>query len=342
MKDPESDDASNFMLTRAGSFDEDENGYLVNDAGYYLAGFVYDDEGSLGGVDRNSFTMMEAINTNGVTMTAQASSEASISGNLPSSMTATGTPQDPFISSMSYYTPLGEQQIMSFAWTPSDTVANQWSVEISDENGTTYGTVVVDFSDSGATAGSPLSYSGTPDAGLTAPAAFSVDANGNISLVIDNGATPQTLEIALGTPGSYDGITQFDGDYEPQTMIVDGSSTAALESTEVDENGNFVGVFANGERVSMYQIPVATVDNPEGMVAVSGNAWQLSLTSGSAVMNVSGGNAGTILTGVTEASNVELAEEMTSLIQVQRAYSSNTTIITTSDEMLQEVNNLKR
>lgn len=71
MKDPESDDASNFMLTRAGSFDEDENGYLVNDAGYYLAGFVYDDEGSLGGVDRNSFTMMEAINTNGVTMTAR-------------------------------------------------------------------------------------------------------------------------------------------------------------------------------------------------------------------------------------------------------------------------------
>lgn len=153
---------------------------------------------------------------------------------------------------------------------------------------------------------------------------------------------PQTLDIALGAPGTYEGITQFDGDYEPQTIDVDGTMTAALETTEVDDAGNLVGVYANGERVSLYQIPVAQVDSPENMDPANGNAYRLTRLSGDAVLNESGTGGGTVQSGVLESSNVEIAEEMTNLIQVQRAYSSNAKIITTADEMLQEANGLKR
>ena len=342
MIDPESTDASNFLLTRAGSFEEDADGYLVNAAGYYLAGYSYDDDGALTGIDRNSYNSLEAVNVSETSMLAEASSEASVQGNLPSSLTGTGSTISPFISSMSYYSPLGEMDSLSLSWTPSDTTDNLWTVEVADNDGVVYGTVDIEFNDSGALAGTPASYTGTVDPSLAAPAGFAVDADGNITLTIDNGATPQTLSLSLGGVGTYDGLTQFDGDYEPQTFSVDGTSTAALETTEIDDSGNVVGIYDNGNRVYLYQVPVATVDSANGLDAVTGNAYKLSLESGDAVMNVAGSGAGSILSYATESSNVDIAEEMTDLITVQRAYSSNASIITTADEMLQEVNNLKR
>lgn len=341
MKDPNNRDSSNFLLTRAGSFEVDDSGYMVNAAGYYLAGYSYED-GSLSGVGRNNFSDLEAVRSGTASMTAKISSMGSIQGNLPSSLTGTGIAQDPFISSMSYFTALGEQDGLKFSWTPSDTTENAWNIAVTGNDGTAYGTVDVTFADSGPTAGAPLSYAFTPDAGLVAPADFTVDADGNITLTIDNGTIPQTFEVALGAVGTFNGVTQFDGDYEPQQITVDGSSASALASTEIDNQGNLVGVFENGKRQSLYQITVATVTSAAAMEEKSGNAYALTLGSGDAVMNVAGSGAGTIETGATEASNVDIAQEMTDLIQVQRAYSSNAKSITTSDEMLQEVNNLKR
>ncbi|MBR9862850.1 MAG: flagellar hook protein FlgE [Rhodobacteraceae bacterium] len=341
MKDPDSKDASNFLLTRAGSFEVDKNGYMVNAAGYYLAGYGYED-GSITGVDRNTFSDLEAVKMGTAAMTAEMSTAGKIEGNLPSSLTGTGVAEDPFVSSMSYYTALGEQEGLSFAWTPSDTTENTWSIEVSGDDGTVYGTVEVVFSDSGATAGAPASYAFTADPGLTAPADFSVDADGNMTLTIDNGTAPQNLVVALGAVGTFTGITQFDGDYEPQQMTVDGWSASAVEKSEIDAEGNLIGIFENGERQALYQIAVATVTSPGAMEETSGNAYALTLGSGEAVMNVAGSGAGTIEAGATEASNVDIAQEMTELIQVQRAYSSNAKSITTSDEMMQEVNNLKR
>lgn len=341
MKDPNSTDSSNFLLTRAGSFEVDKEGYMVNAAGYYLAGYGYED-GSLTGLDRNNFSDLEAVKFGTASMTSEMSSTGKIEGNLPSSLTGTGVAEEPFISSMSYYTALGEQEGLSFAWTPSDTAENTWSIEVSGDDGTVYGTIDVEFADSGATAGAPLSYAFTRDPALPAPADFSVDADGNISLTVDNGTTPQTLDVALGAVGTFTGITQFDGDYEPQQMTMDGSSAAALETSEIDDQGNLIGIFENGKRRSLYQIAVATVVSPGALEETSGNAYALTLDSGEAVMNVAGSGAGTIEAGATEASNVDIAQEMTELIQVQRAYSSNAKSITTSDEMLQEINNLKR
>ncbi len=220
---------------------------------------------------------------------------------------------------------------------------NLWTVSIADPDGTVYGTVDIEFNDSGATPGAPASFVGAADAGLAAPAAFVANADGTVDLTIDNATIPQTLTLTLGSVGGYDGITQFDGDFSPQRFDVNGSEATSITTTEFDDQGIIWGIFENGDRLALYQLPVAMVDNPDGLRARDGNAYSLTRDSGELLLNLPGqGAAGKISNYAVEDANVDVAQEMTDLIITQRAYSSNTKIITTADEMLQATTNLKR
>lgn len=152
MIDPTSTESSNYLMTREGSFTADKDGFLKNAAGYTLAGYAYDDAGALTGVDRTAVDSLVAVNANAGQMVAEASTAASVSGNLPSSLTGTGVAQDPFVSSLSYYTALGEREGLTMSWTPSTATENAWTMEVAGNDGTVYGTVDVTFSDSGADA----------------------------------------------------------------------------------------------------------------------------------------------------------------------------------------------
>lgn len=340
---PNEPSPANYLLTRAGSFTVDAEGNLVNSAGYYLAGYAYGPDGTVGAVDRRSYGSLRTINLSDVELAAAASTTATISGNLPAAATGTGAPQGSFVSTVSYYTALGAEKQLTLTWTPSALVDNQWQLQVSDRDGMIYGQATVDFFDSGATPAAPSSYTGAADPALVPPAAFAIDAGGNIALTINDAAVPQTLTISLGAIGSYEGVTQFAGDYEPQKVTVDGSEVSSMSSTEIDEAGTVWALFENGIRRPLYELPVATVMNPEGLESVTGNAYRLTLGSGELMLNVAGNlGAGNILSGTLESSNVDLAQEMTDLIMVQRAYSSNAKIVTTADELLQEANNLKR
>lgn len=341
-KQPNDPVLANYMLTRAGSFSVDADGNLKNAAGYYLSGFKYDDTGTIGAVDRRSYGSLETVNLGEVELTAAASTTASISGNLPADATGTGVATGSFVSTVGYYNDLGAEEQLTLTWTPDAATENLWQLEVAG-GGTVYGTVAVDFHDSGATPAAPLSYAGTPDPALAAPAAFAVSATGEMTITIDNAAIPQVLNIALGAPDTYDGVTQFAGDYEPQRVTIDGSEVSGMASTEIDESGIVWALFENGVRKALYEIPVANVANVEGLQAVTGNAYQLTSESGDVLLNVAGNQpAGSILSNTLENSNVDLAQEMTDLIMVQRAYQSNSKIVTTADELLQEANNLKR
>ena len=333
---------SNYMLTRAGSFRPDENGDLRNAAGYYLAGFPYDASGSIGIVDRNSFADLSTVNISEMTIQGEATTTMSIAGNLPEQATGLATPGDPFVASASFISPLGSTERLQFTWQPSAT-ANQWDLTVSDELGNDYGSVTVDFHDSGSFAGAPSAYSGVTSL-ATAPAGFAFDtATGTATLTINNGTTPQTIELSLGAPDTLDGLSQFAGDYSPLDVTADGSGSGTLMRIEIDDRGDVYGVFDNGNRAPLFNIPLAEVPNPNGLIATDGNAYFQSQDSGPFELSPAGaGSTGTITAGALEASNVEIAQELTDLIQKQRAYSSNAKIITTVDEMLDETMRLKR
>lgn len=343
-KVPDPVNASDFLLTRAGSFLPDKNGNLVNAAGYYLAGFAADPYGNVGVVDTSSFTSLRTVKVSDPGVTATPSSASTVTGNLPAGDTGTGAATSPLVSTLTYANALGGSESLRLSWQASATTANSWVLTVSDAAGKVYGNVEASFHDSGATPGAPMTYALGADPGLAAPAAFALDpATGRMTLTLDNGTTPQVLTIDLGTPGSYDGITQFAGDYIPQQFDTDGRVVSAMKETEIDETGALWGVFGDGSRIRLYDIPVAMVDNPTGMLLADGNAWKLSTQSGAMYLYGSGeGGAGTVTSKALESSNVDIGTELTDLIRLQRAYSSNAKIVTTADEMLQEVTNLKR
>lgn len=342
-KNPNDPVESNYFLTRAGNFKSDENGNLKNAAGYYLAGFQPAPDGTLGAVDYASVASVRTVSVLEGGISAAPSTAAILNGNLPSGETGTGEVTAPFITTMRYTNPLGAIERVTLSWQASDTTENLWTVTISDEEGTEYGTVDVDFFDSGATPGAPSSFAGAANPALAAPSAFAVNPNGTVTLTIDNGDVPQVVTLDLGTVGEYDGVTQFAKDFTAQNFQVDGNEAASIATTEFDDAGILWGVYDNGKRRALYQVPVVTVENPDGLQLMDGNAYRITRFSGDLRLNLSGeGGVGSVESYALEQSNVDMAKEMTDLIQIQRAYSSNTKIIQTADEMLQETTNLKR
>jgi flagellar hook protein FlgE len=285
---------------------------------------------------------MKPINVKSVTTDSQATTAVSIKGNLPSQVTGQATPGSPYISTSDYFTPLGDRERLTYQWQPTST-PNQYDLTILGDNGSPIGSASVTFSDSGPNAGRPLSYTNIVDLS-TAPASFGINpATGVATLTINNGTTPQVLTLSMGAPNTLEGITQFAGDYTPQEVTRNGSSASELARTEIGEDGFVRGIFTNGETRILFQIPIADVRNPNGLLTKDGNAYALSNKSGAFSLSDAGvSGKGEVLSNTLEMSNVDLALELTDLIQAQRSYSSSAKIITTADEMLDETTRLKR
>ncbi len=341
-KTPNDPNVANYVLTRAGSFRPDSNGDLRNAAGFYLAGFPYASDGTLGSVDASSFTDLKTVNVDTGLSPGAPTTTMSLAGNLPSQQAGVANPGDPFSSSAEFFSPLGQSSRLQFMWQPT-TTANTWDLKFEDADGNSYGTVTVEFNNSGPNAGSPASYSAVTST-ATAPAAFSFDTTTGVATIsIDNGSSPQVLNVSTGAPNTFEGMTQFSGDYTSIDVVADGSASGNLQRTEIDERGNIYGLYDNGKREALFAIPLSQVSNSVGLEIANGNTFRTTRASGSAILSTAGTDgAGTISTGVLESSNVEIAQELTDLIRVQRAYSSNAKIITTVDEMLDETTRLKR
>ena len=163
-----------------------------------------------------------------------------------------------------------------------------------------------------------------------------------INLATLGGATQQ-IDIDLGALGTIDGITSFGGDYTPSLIERDGAQFGSLDRVEVAQDGMVSAIFNNGQVRPIYRVPVVDFVNPNGLLPVTGNAFQVTVDAGAFYMWDPGvGPAGTIAGSSLENSTVDIAEEFSNMIIAQRSYSSNARIIQTADEMLQEITNLKR
>ncbi|MEQ5826913.1 flagellar hook protein FlgE [Sulfitobacter sp. NFXS29] len=325
---------SNYYMTRAGSFTPDQDGNLRNSAGYFLSGFPTDAAGATGSVSSTSYNDLSTVNVASYQVQGTPSTRVGVSGNVPAQETGAGTTGTAFESTLRYVNQLGGSDALNLSWTPGAT-ANEWTVNISDEAGNDYGNATVNFTDSGVNAGTPDSYT---------PGTLPIDpATGVVTLQINNGGTPQPLEIDFGAPGTFEGMTQFSGDYTPPAFADDGTETGSLERAEMSDSGILYGVFDNGQRRALFQVPLANVANPDQMRSVDGNAYVATRDSGAvSIGNPMLNGLGSINSGALEGSNVDIAQELTDLIQTQRAYSSSAKIITTSDEMLSETLSIKR
>ena len=153
----------------------------------------------------------------------------------------------------------------------------------------------------------------------------------------------QPVDLHIGMLNDFNGVTQFNGSYVPSRVTKDGEQFSDLDRVEVNQYGILEAIFQNGQRRAIYQIPLADVTNPDGMNSLDGNRYTLSQESGELYFWDAGtGPAGKIAGSTLEQSNVDIAEELTLLIETQRSYGSNAKVIQSADEMLDTVNNLKR
>jgi flagellar hook protein FlgE len=339
---PQAEITNDFVLTRAGSFNMTGDGYLQNAAGFFLQGYPYADDGTLGAVDRSGFRDVVPVNVGNTTMRAQPTTEISLAGNLPAQAAGVASPGDPFVSFATFYTPTQDARQLEFSWQPSST-ADQWTLTVTDPSGLDVGSIDVTYDPFGDLAGAPQSYSNVVD--LSGTGVFSANpATGELTLNLPTAAGGvQPITVPLGAPGTFDGVTQFSGSFQPLTVNADGNAFGNMIRTEFDAAGDLFGVFDNGMRKALFNIPVVRVEAPNNLRVLDGNTFGLSADSGSFSLLESGDTGvGRLVSGSLEGSNVDIAEELTGLIQTQRAFSSNAKVITTSDEMIDEALRMKR
>jgi flagellar hook protein FlgE len=157
------------------------------------------------------------------------------------------------------------------------------------------------------------------------------------------GIDAQNITMNLGDGVAATGLTQYASDSIMDTASVDGVPFGSLSNVEIDDDGFMIAQYTNGLNRKIYQIPVATFDNPGGLVAQPGSSFRASSEVGTMTLRAPRqGEAGALAAYTLETSTVDLAEEFSNLITTQRAYSASSKIITTADEMLDELVRIKR
>ena len=333
----------NVLFTRAGSFTIDAAGYMVNAQGLFLQGWPVNSDGSVVS-SPTSLSAIEPINVAGVGGLAEPTANVTINANLNSDQTAyagaqgvydpgdlaTGTITPHFESTLEVFDSLGAPRTIAFGFLK--TGPNAWAVEAYVRPNTS----ITGGAASGGLLGSgTINYNsdGTVQS-VTGGIASAVTANWASA----TGAAPQPLNINLST-----GMTQFANNFGVTSVTADGVPPGDLVGLVLEGDGFLTAQFSNGRARALYQIPLATFLNPNGLKADQGGAFSTTLESGLYNINAANaGGAGRVVSGALEASNVDLAAEFTNLITTQRAYSAASRIITTADEMLEELLRIKR
>ncbi len=262
---------------------------------------------------------------------------------------ASGTITPDFQRSVQIVDSQGGNKTMTYSFLKNG-IANEWQVEVHIEPASNalssahpdgivaYGTMAFNTDGTWNASGTSL-YDGTGSAISASSGDYSVTVQWDTSL----GLADNTISLDFGTDASNDGLTQFDTASNLISSTVDGSIFGALKGVSVNEDGVVTALFDNGTKRDIYKLPIADFPNPNGLGSQNGNAYIQTDASGDFNLLESGiGGSGTVVPSSLESSTVDLAEEFSNMIVTQRAYSASGKIITTADEMLDELIRLKR
>ncbi|HEX2816985.1 MAG TPA: flagellar hook-basal body complex protein, partial [Phenylobacterium sp.] len=343
-------------FTRAGAFEPDANGYLVNDAGLYLQGWPVQANGTFD-VDPSDLSKIQPINVKNLGAAVQQTGQIAISANLDetTAVSAGAATYDKTLKSMALYAssagasgtapdapPIELSVIDSVGGTHKFAVAfektatpNQWNAEIyavpaSDVTTLPSGQVaagLVNFNTDGSINLATSTLFGAAGAAPTITPAWSASL----------GIAAQTLTLNLNQ------LTQLASTSTVNSVNSDGASAGNIVGVQVGTDGVVSALFDNSQVRKIAQVAIATFPNSDGLAATSGNAYTRALGAGTMTLKTAGtGGAGKISASSLEASTVDLSSEFTGLITTQKAYSASSKIITTADTMLDELINIIR
>ncbi|MEI2297985.1 flagellar hook protein FlgE [Ensifer sp. MJa1] len=303
------------FLTRAGSFVPDKDGNLVNTAGFKLMGYEYK-AGADPTVVVNGFDGLTEVKLKDEGLVASGSTKGAMEANLPSGA-AVG---DQSKTSLVVYDTQGNTRILDFTYTKTGT--NAWSLNVVDRaSGTNIGTQTMTFDAAGTRIGAvPATLTTTAMTGLPGTGA-------NLSaLTIDTTKT-----------------TQLGGDFTSSGGGIDGSKPSKMSGFEIDKEGIVYVKYGDGNLIPKFRIALATVQSPDKLLPQSGNVYSQGTDSGVIVTGFAGSGAfGNIQSKALENSNVDIANELTSMIEAQRNYTANSKVFQTASDLLDVLVNLKR
>ncbi|MEX1099625.1 MAG: flagellar hook-basal body complex protein, partial [Bacteriovoracaceae bacterium] len=322
-------------FTRDGAFHFDKDGYLINGDGYKINGFEADENGEIS-------QKMGNIKLGNTTIPATATSEVKVSMNLDSrEQIKQFDPANPnktsnFNTSFSVFDNVGTQRLVTVYFNKAGN--GEWDYH-----------AMVDGKDAaGGQAGTPVEM-GTGKLRFNNKGELQEEIVSLNAFNFNNGAAPgQEISfdfgesIAEGGDGK-DAATQFGSDSSVARHTQDGSSAATLSSLSFNDNGVLTAAYDNGDQRDIAQIAVAKFENNEGLFKMGKNLFKETRKSGQAAVGKPGNDGrGEVLAKSLELSNVDIADEFINLMGAQRNFQANTKTITTSDQMLQEVLNIKR
>ncbi|MFC0408738.1 flagellar hook protein FlgE [Roseomonas elaeocarpi] len=319
------------FYTRAGDFSKNKEGYLVNSEGYTLNGWSIDS--TTGAVNQ---TTLSPIKIDQSIFDPVPSSNINLGANLPADVDV-GTSVS---SQAQVYDSLGSVHTVQMTYTKL--AQNSWQLDMSAPGATpaTLGSIQLNYATSPA--GTLASFSNATGALTGTAGAAGTDAS--VSMNVDYGQGAQPLKLDLGTFGQSDGLTQFSGtEYSVRDISSDGMSAGSFSSVSISDQGDVTLNYDNGQSRAIARVPVVTFSDPDQLQAVDGQAYLRTPASGEArASSASSNGAGSLVTSAVEGSNVDTASEFSKLILAQRAYTSNTKIITSADEMLQDTISMVR
>lgn len=304
------------FYSRAGQFQVDSLGQVVSPNGQLLQGYQATPSGVITGAIGN-ITLSSTNSAPQITSTSMIKANLDATASAP---TAAFSVSDPtsynFSTSQTVYDSLGGTHDLTFYFVKSST-ANTWNLYRQVDGGAATAATNLVFNSSGALA------SGGSQA---------------LSLTIAGGAvTPQSVTV------DFTNMTQYGTKSAVLDQTQNGYASGSLQRVSVDAQGEVVAQFTNGQTRTLAQVVLDRFVNPQGLIRAGDNLFMASNESGSPVVGAPGSNGlGRITAGALEQSNVDLGKEFVDMIVVQRAFQANSKAITTSDEMLQELVNLKR
>jgi flagellar hook protein FlgE len=330
------------FYTRAGTFVIDREGFLTNTDGLKVQGYAANGDGTFA-------ASISDVQAPTAALPARATTEMNITANLDATSTNLGALvpavawdlQDPantanFSTTMTVYDSLGTGHAVDVYF--RKTADNAWEYH-----------AIADGSEiTGGVAGTNIEL-GTGTMDFTTDGALNTVGNLDITGNFAGGATQgQIITLNFGTAiadggTGLDGTTQFGSPSNVSSQDQDGYSSGDFSGVAIDGTGVVQGLYTNGQKVAMAQLAIAKFRSNDGLGRAGQNLWIETRESGTAAMGTAGsGGRGATSAGTLEGSNVDLAEEFVGLIQHQRSFSANSKTITTADEMLQELINIKR